>query len=122
MNFRTATLLFGLIVAISTPAFGAKGGKTYGDSCNLISSGVQVWDTLTGGETNYANACDLERGLICAINKCDCSPGAHWEQNTVEKIFGTGGYCSGVQGLSGLGLGVMTLVAIVAAFVPKLFQ
>lgn len=81
------------------PGYGSAGVKDHGDSCNIISSGVQFFDKLGGGNNNYAGACDVEKGLVCT-GTCSCLPGTHYEQSFIENIFG-GGRCMADSGNAG---------------------
>src|ERR1051326_2246448 len=82
---------FGILVILSIigVTVTGKGAKTYGDSCNLIASGIQIFSS----DSNYAEACDTEKNLVCAINECTCPPGFRWDQNIFGKLVGLGGNC-----------------------------
>jgi len=94
------------------PAFGSAGVKDYGDTCNVLSSGIQFFDTISGGDRNYAGACDLEKGLICALGNCACLPNQQYEQNLFEKLTG-GGKCVG-SGASSVSIFSATFMMVIA--------
>jgi len=93
---KTAIVIL-LALTISLPVAWGIGAKTHGDACNLLVSGLQFLDN----ENNYAEACDKDKGLYCAINKCSCLPTHAWRQNAVEFVFGVGGYCANAMGAAG---------------------
>jgi len=85
---------------------GSAGVKDYGDSCNILASGVQFFETLANGKNQYQGACDVAKGLICAINVCKCGIG-EYKQTIAEQIFG-GGKCSGSTKVS-VGFGAIVV-------------
>ncbi|OXA43779.1 uncharacterized protein LOC110858453 [Folsomia candida] len=107
---KAIILLVALGLVASTYASGA---KTFGDSCNFIASGIQIFS-----DNNYAEACDTEKSLICAINKCDCVPGFRWEQNFFEKLAGVGGAC--IRELNGSASGISAFGGIFATLIATL--
>lgn len=113
---KTVAIIAIIALTLVGPAFGA-GAKTHGDACNFIASGIQIFS-----DNNYAEACNTDKGLACAINTCSCLPSYHWEQNFFENLFGAGGTCvrDGPNGASGLkALGVFA-TAVTALFVQRL--
>lgn len=89
--------------------------KTHGESCNIISSGAQVFDN-----SNYNEACDDSKKLMCTFGKCTCPPTHHWEQNALAGVVKMGGEC--VAGLSTAGSVKATIPIIIASFFAFLLR
>jgi len=104
--------IFLFVTLLPSGAQGGSGAKTHGDQCNFAISAVQLFS-----DENYAEACDKEKGLLCALNKCACLPGYRWDQNFVENIFGVGGSC--ISGASSI-LSMTKTLGIVLASVTIL--
>jgi len=100
--------LFLLVTVFPSGAQGGSGAKTYGDQCNFAISTVQLFS-----DDNLADACDKNKGLFFALNKCACLPGYRWDQNFVENIFGVGGAC--VSGASSILAMTKTLGLVLAS-------
>jgi hypothetical protein len=103
---ETAMFVLIAVLALSSSSVeGSQGVKDYGDSCNLVSSAVQLFEALGDGKNQYQNACDVSKGLYCQISVCKCAIG-EYKQNFFEQIVG-GGRCSGAAKNASVGASII---------------